>query len=201
MPKPRAATGRRRSRRSGCPTSTSWRSRFNRAGISAGTATQGRAFSSSSPALRPITWLTTPLVHLRCFRPGRACSKQPATSTTSGTKAASLWCTSRSSSLRPGHHGGSTSRSPVTAPSDVRETEGEHRSPSVPKLSVCRPWRLPVPTYLVETYMPRSHAQEARAAGRRAQAAAEELSREGTPVCYVRTTFLPDDETCFHLFE
>jgi hypothetical protein len=58
-----------------------------------------------------------------------------------------------------------------------------------------------VPTYLVEAYMPRSHAQEARAAGRRARAAAEELSREGMPIGYVRTTFLPDDETCFHLFE
>ena len=58
-----------------------------------------------------------------------------------------------------------------------------------------------MPNYLVEAYMPRSHAQEAHAAGRRARAAAEELSREGTPVLYVRTTFLPDDETCFHLFE
>jgi hypothetical protein len=58
-----------------------------------------------------------------------------------------------------------------------------------------------VPSYLVEAYMPRSHAQEARAAGRRARAAAEGLSREGVPIHYVRTTFLPDDETCFHLFE
>ena len=58
-----------------------------------------------------------------------------------------------------------------------------------------------MPTYLVEAYIPRSHAREARAAGRRARAAAEELSREGTSVWYVRTTFLPDDETCFHLFE
>ena len=58
-----------------------------------------------------------------------------------------------------------------------------------------------MPTYLVEAYMPRSHAQEARAAGRRAQAAAEELSREGIAVRHVRTTFLPDDETCFHFFE
>jgi hypothetical protein len=58
-----------------------------------------------------------------------------------------------------------------------------------------------VPTYMVEAYMPHSHAQEARAAGRRARAAAEELSREGMPVRYVRTTFLPDDETCFHLFD
>lgn len=58
-----------------------------------------------------------------------------------------------------------------------------------------------MPSYLVETYMPRSHAQEARAAGRRARAAAEELSREGEPIRYLRTTFLPEDETCFHLFE
>jgi len=25
--------------------------------------------------------------------------------------------------------------------------------------------------------------------------------REGTPVRYVRMTFLPDDETCFHIFD
>ncbi len=58
-----------------------------------------------------------------------------------------------------------------------------------------------MPSYLVEAYLPQSQAGEARAAGRRARAAAEELSGEGTPVRYVRTTFLPDDETCFHLFE
>jgi hypothetical protein len=58
-----------------------------------------------------------------------------------------------------------------------------------------------VPTFLLEAYLPRSRAQEARSAGKRARAAAEELSREGTPIRYVRTTFLPDDETCFHLFE
>jgi hypothetical protein len=58
-----------------------------------------------------------------------------------------------------------------------------------------------VPSYLVEAYVPRSRTKEARAAGRRARAAAEELSREGSPIHYVRTTFLPDDETCFHVFE
>ena len=58
-----------------------------------------------------------------------------------------------------------------------------------------------MPSYLVEVYVPRSRASEARAAGRRARAAAEELSREGTRVRYVRTTFLPDDETCFHVFD
>jgi len=58
-----------------------------------------------------------------------------------------------------------------------------------------------VPRYLVETYVPRSHAREVRAAGRDVRAAAEELAREGTSVRYVRTTFLPGDETCFHVFE
>lgn len=58
-----------------------------------------------------------------------------------------------------------------------------------------------VPSYLVEAYVPRSRAQEARAAGRRANAAAAELALEGTPIRYVRTTFLPEDETCFHIFE
>jgi hypothetical protein len=49
--------------------------------------------------------------------------------------------------------------------------------------------------------MPRSHARDARAAGREARVAAEQLSREGRQVRYLRTTFLPNDETCFHVFE
>jgi hypothetical protein len=49
--------------------------------------------------------------------------------------------------------------------------------------------------------VPRSRARDARTAGRDARAAAEQLSREGTPVHYLRTTFVPDDETCFHVFE
>jgi hypothetical protein len=55
--------------------------------------------------------------------------------------------------------------------------------------------------YLVEAYVPRSRAREARAAGREARAAAAELAREGAPIRYVRMTLLPDDETCFHIFE
>ena len=58
-----------------------------------------------------------------------------------------------------------------------------------------------MPRYLVETYVPRTNANAARAAGRRARAAARQLSREGNLVRYVRTTFLPHDETCFHIFE
>ena len=55
--------------------------------------------------------------------------------------------------------------------------------------------------YLVELYVPRIGAEEAHEAGRRARRAARQLAREGTPVRYVRTTFLPGDETCFHVFE
>jgi hypothetical protein len=58
-----------------------------------------------------------------------------------------------------------------------------------------------MPSYIVEVYMPRSRAHEARATASRARAAAVQLSREGVPVRYVRTTFLPDDETCLHVFE
>ena len=58
-----------------------------------------------------------------------------------------------------------------------------------------------MPSYLAEVYLPRSRAREASATGRRARAAARELSRQGVPIRYVRTTYLPDDETCFHVFE
>jgi hypothetical protein len=58
-----------------------------------------------------------------------------------------------------------------------------------------------VPSYLVETYVPHSRTHDARAAGARARVIAEQLSEEGTAVRYVRTTFVPDDETCFHFFE
>ena len=57
-----------------------------------------------------------------------------------------------------------------------------------------------MPSYLVETYLPRAQAVDAAAAGQRARAAARELSRLGACVSYVRTTLLPGDETCFHVF-
>jgi len=58
-----------------------------------------------------------------------------------------------------------------------------------------------LPSWLAETYVPRSRARDAAASALRARAAADELSRDGAEIRYVRTTFLPDDETCFHLFE
>jgi Nickel responsive protein SCO4226-like len=58
-----------------------------------------------------------------------------------------------------------------------------------------------MPNYLVEVYLPRSRAHEARDTGDRARTAAEQLAHGGEPIRYLRTTYLPDDETCFHLFE
>jgi hypothetical protein len=58
-----------------------------------------------------------------------------------------------------------------------------------------------VDSYLVEAYLARASAGEPAKTAARARKAAAELSSEGTAVRYVRSFFLSDDETCFHLFE
>jgi uncharacterized protein with GYD domain len=55
--------------------------------------------------------------------------------------------------------------------------------------------------YLVEHYVPGSSAQQLEQATARLQAAAKEMSCEGTPVRYLRGVFLREDATCLHLFE
>jgi hypothetical protein len=55
--------------------------------------------------------------------------------------------------------------------------------------------------YVVEFYRPRSDAQTLQRAADRLAASAVELTREGTPVRYLDTIFLPGDETCLHLCE
>lgn len=57
-----------------------------------------------------------------------------------------------------------------------------------------------MPTYLVEAYAPASRAGEAEADDAVARASAE-LERRGVRVEHRRTTFLPEDETCFYVFE
>jgi Protein of unknown function (DUF4242) len=54
-----------------------------------------------------------------------------------------------------------------------------------------------MPEFLVELYLPRMDA----AVLERARAGAELLTREGTPVHYVRSIFVPEDETCFLIYE
>jgi hypothetical protein len=54
-------------------------------------------------------------------------------------------------------------------------------------------------SYLLETYTPAATLlQELEA---RVRSAAAELSESGTPVRYVRSIFVPEDETCFHLLD
>ncbi len=58
-----------------------------------------------------------------------------------------------------------------------------------------------MPNYLVESYLARTRAADLDAATARADDAAEAMRREGIAVRHVRTTFLPGDEVCLHLFE
>jgi hypothetical protein len=53
--------------------------------------------------------------------------------------------------------------------------------------------------FLVEIYVPRTQHDDTSA--QRARETAEQLAREGATVRYIRTTLLPDDQTCFHIFE
>jgi hypothetical protein len=57
-----------------------------------------------------------------------------------------------------------------------------------------------VPTYLVETFLARGAAGERQARDRRACAAAEAMTREGTSVCFEGSIHVPEDEVCFFTF-
>jgi hypothetical protein len=58
-----------------------------------------------------------------------------------------------------------------------------------------------MPSYLIESYLPRSQSGEARAVVDRLRRATESLTAEGTRVRHLRSTFVPDDELCLHLLE
>jgi Nickel responsive protein SCO4226-like len=55
--------------------------------------------------------------------------------------------------------------------------------------------------FLVELYVSRTDADAVERGAGRARLAAEQLCREGTPVRYVRSIFVPEDETCFYIYE
>ena len=55
--------------------------------------------------------------------------------------------------------------------------------------------------FIVEMYLPNANGVAAADAAVQARSAAEQLTREGTPVRYLCALFMPGDETCFHLFE
>jgi hypothetical protein len=55
--------------------------------------------------------------------------------------------------------------------------------------------------FLVELYIARTDPGAVERAAERVHLAAEEQRRRGTPVRYLRSIFVPEDETCFMLFE
>jgi hypothetical protein len=58
-----------------------------------------------------------------------------------------------------------------------------------------------VPSYLVETYLARGHAGERAAQERQARSAAEELTRASARVRFQQSIYVPEDETCFFVFD
>jgi hypothetical protein len=57
-----------------------------------------------------------------------------------------------------------------------------------------------VPSYLVETYLPRGLAGERDARERRARSAADELTNESARIAFERSIHVPEDEICFFVF-
>ena len=58
-----------------------------------------------------------------------------------------------------------------------------------------------MPSYLVETYLARGHAEQRVASERRARSAAEELTQGTTRVRFARSIHVPEDEICFYVFD
>jgi hypothetical protein len=58
-----------------------------------------------------------------------------------------------------------------------------------------------MPRYLVELYLPGAARDCHEETTARARAAAAAMRRAGTDVRFVRSIFLPGDETCFHVYE
>jgi hypothetical protein len=58
-----------------------------------------------------------------------------------------------------------------------------------------------MPSYLVETFLPRGAAGERQARERRARSAAEAMTRDGTRVRFDGSIHVPEDELCFFTFE
>ena len=55
--------------------------------------------------------------------------------------------------------------------------------------------------YLVERYLPGLTPDQLAAAAGSARSATTAMTQEGTPVQYLRSTFIPGEEKCFCLFE
>jgi hypothetical protein len=58
-----------------------------------------------------------------------------------------------------------------------------------------------MPTYLVERHLPGFTAAQLPEAAGLAKRTASEMAEQGTPIRYLRSTFVPAEEKCYCLFE
>lgn len=58
-----------------------------------------------------------------------------------------------------------------------------------------------MPSYLVETYLGRDQTSERAARERRVRSAAKELTQGTRRVSFDRSIHIPEDETCFYVFD
>jgi Nickel responsive protein SCO4226-like len=58
-----------------------------------------------------------------------------------------------------------------------------------------------VTEFLLELYVSRGDSAAAERGAEQARLGAEALVREGVPVRYLGSMFVPEDETCFYLYE
>lgn len=58
-----------------------------------------------------------------------------------------------------------------------------------------------MPKYLVERHLPGFTREQVTAAAAAANRTADAMTTEGTPVRYLRSTFIPGEDKCYCLFE
>ena len=58
-----------------------------------------------------------------------------------------------------------------------------------------------MPSYLVETFLPRGNAGDRHERERATSSAAEALTRDGTPIRFGGSIYVPEDEICFYSFD
>ena len=58
-----------------------------------------------------------------------------------------------------------------------------------------------MPKYMVERHLPGITSDQLSAAAARAKSTTAQMSEEGTPIRYLRSTFVPSEEKCYCLFD
>lgn len=58
-----------------------------------------------------------------------------------------------------------------------------------------------MPQYVVERHLPNFTGEQVAAAAKSAKEATSAMTREGTPVRYLRSIFIPGEDKCYCLFE